>query len=102
MLIWDTNPRSPESFSPIGLGTAEKLQFPSVPDYNRLQQQTTTTDRQTDRNHRKAGKTIVRCNLPVATDNKVEKIKSLWVVNEIRKSNSIKNFILKVLFKYCE
>jgi hypothetical protein len=46
MLIWDTNPRSTESFSPIGLRTAEKFQFLSVPtDYNNRH-----------RNHRKAGK----------------------------------------------
>jgi hypothetical protein len=47
-LIWDTNPRSPPSFSPIGLRTAEKFQFLSVPDYNR----------KTDMNRRKADKTI--------------------------------------------
>jgi hypothetical protein len=64
-LIWDTNLRSPESFSPIGRRTAEKFQLLSVPDYRQ------TTDRQTtDRNHRKAGKTIVRCDLPVETDKK--------------------------------
>jgi hypothetical protein len=53
-------PRSPENFSPIGQRTAEKLQFLSVTDYdnNRLQ----THESQ------EAGKTIVCCDLPIATD----------------------------------
>jgi hypothetical protein len=58
MLIWDTNPRSPPSFSPIGLRTAEKFQFLSLPD--RLQ-----TDRHESQ---EAGKTIVRFDLSVTTD----------------------------------
>jgi hypothetical protein len=66
MLIWDTNPRSPESFSPIGLRTAEKFQFLSVPDYNRLQT--------TDMNRKRPSKTIVRCDLPIATDKKSKKM----------------------------
>jgi hypothetical protein len=48
MLIWDTSPRSPPSFSSIGLCTAEKLQFWSVPNYTK----------QTNRHEsRRAGKT---------------------------------------------
>jgi hypothetical protein len=39
MLIWDTNPRSPSSFSSIGLRTAEEFQFLSVPTH--------TTNKQT-------------------------------------------------------
>jgi hypothetical protein len=48
-LIWGTNPMSLPSFSPIGLRTAEKLQFPSVTPNNRHES-------------RRAGETIVRCN----------------------------------------
>jgi hypothetical protein len=72
MLIWDTNSRFPESFSPIGLRTAEKFQFSSVTDYNnnRLQQHTT------DMNRRKAGKTIVRSDLPIATDKNSNGVKT--------------------------
>jgi hypothetical protein len=65
-LIWDTNLRSPPSFSPIGLRTAEKFQFSSVTDY-----------RQTTHESQEAGKTIVRFDLPVATDkNGVSSISS--------------------------
>jgi hypothetical protein len=78
MLIWDTNPRSPESFSPIGLRMAEKFQFLSVTD-NRLQQQTTHMNR------RKAGKTIVRCDFPIATDKNLFSVighfGAIWVLS---------------------
>jgi hypothetical protein len=50
MLIWDTNPRSLQSFSPIGQRTAEKFQFLSVTDYNNRQTQEL----------QKANKTIVQ------------------------------------------
>jgi hypothetical protein len=46
---------------------AEIFQFSSVPD-----RQTTTDNRHMNR--RKAGKTIVRCDLPIATDKKPKKL----------------------------
>jgi hypothetical protein len=53
--FWNTKPRSPPSFSSIGLRMAEKFLFSSVPNNNRQ-----TTDRH---ELQKAGKTIDRCDL---------------------------------------
>jgi hypothetical protein len=57
------------------LRTAEKFKFSSVPtDYNNTQ----TTDRQESQ---EAGKTIVRCDLPIATDKNLKKKKLYSVSN---------------------